>query len=94
MNTDPTIQEMREFLYTICPKLTDVFFQGSDGLNFDVEASIWWFSNNYHSGQFSNLYKALCQSEFKPSPLHNSIKDEQSDVAEMLYEELVKQFGN
>jgi hypothetical protein len=55
---DPTHQEMFDFLAKTCA--------GSEDIRFDIEEAIYWFACHYHSGQWSNLYAALCQSEFKP----------------------------
>lgn len=31
-----------------------------------AEEAIFWFANDYYSGQASNLYAAVCASAFKP----------------------------
>jgi hypothetical protein len=41
----------------------------SDDFKFDVEAAIYYFSEQYHEGQWSNLYSILSQSEYNPGRL-------------------------
>ncbi len=36
---------------------------------FDVAEAIYAYCSMHHSGQSSELYKILCQSEFKPGPM-------------------------
>jgi len=58
---------------------------------FDICAAWYWFAYDYHSGQFSKLYKVLgrlINMGFKISPLHNSIQDENFN-AKNIYEALV-----
>lgn len=54
---------------------------------FEVEAAIYWLACDYHGGQWSNLYAALCASPFRPSCLHHEVADE-GDGAEYLYRHL------
>ena len=55
---DPTHAEMYAFLTSqAC---------GEEDIRFDLEEAIYWFANDWHGGQSSNLYSALCQSEFHP----------------------------
>lgn len=58
---DPTIEEMREYLVSIYGDYKEN--------EFDIEAAIYWFSSLYHSGQWSNLYRALSTSEYRPGSL-------------------------
>jgi hypothetical protein len=51
--TDPTIEEMRAVL--------------SDAEEWNREQAIYWFASDHHSGQWSNLYAALCATEYQPS---------------------------
>lgn len=52
---------------------------------FDREEAIYWFAANYHGGQASNLYRALCNSPYSPGPLTYG-PDESS---QLLYDDLV-----
>lgn len=64
---------------------------GPEANDFDIEAAIYWFANDYHGGQDTELYSILSTSKFKPGPTHRSVKDE-GETAEMMYEELEKKF--
>jgi hypothetical protein len=61
--------------------------------NFDIEAAIYWFASDWYDGQFSDLYKILSTSDFKPSPLHRSVKDE-GEGAKDMYDALVDKYEN
>lgn len=80
---DPSKEEMQEFLRTK--------YRTED--DFDIEAAIYWFANGYHGGQNSNLYSALSTSEFRPSPMSKGIEDEESEMATMMYQDLVDNYG-
>jgi hypothetical protein len=57
---DPTKAEMLAFL-------EETF--GSEIDDFDREEAIYWFAYEWHGGQWSNLYSALCTSPYTPSPI-------------------------
>jgi hypothetical protein len=65
---------------------------GSDADDFDIEAAIYWYANDNHEGQASDLYSILSTSKFHPSPLHNSAKDE-GELAGDMYKALTKKYG-
>jgi len=65
---------------------------GADVEDFDMEAAIYWYANDYHGGQASDLYSILSTSEFKPGPTHHGVKDE-GDMAEKMYKNLEKEYG-
>ena len=46
---------------------------------FSRESAIYWFANYWHSGQFSDLYKIVSQSEYNPSILSKNAKDDLKD---------------
>ena len=79
---DPSADDMREHLRSS---------YGDNVEDFDIEAAIYWFAYDYHEGQGSHLYNALCNSEYKPGRLMSSAKDE-GDMVEILYEELEANF--
>ena len=54
---------------------------------FDVEAAIYWLASDYHGGQWSNLYAALCASPYRPGRCHREVADE-GDTAAWLYAHL------
>jgi hypothetical protein len=57
--TDPTIEELRAMLIERCP----------DADEFDREQAIYWFSADFHGGQWSELYAALCASPYRPGAI-------------------------
>ena len=79
---DPSAEDMREHLRGS---------YGDDFEDFDIEAAIYWFAHDYHNGQGSQLYRALCNSEYKPGRLISSYVDEGHMVA-LLYEDLEDEF--
>ena len=89
--TDPTKEEMVDFLTNKFQGLVDPM--ETDGNAFDIAAAIYWFANDYHGGQNSNLYSALSTSDYRPGPMHKSIEDDESETATMMYQELVNQYG-
>jgi hypothetical protein len=81
---DPTANEMRAYLAERQP------WDGETDPDIDVEEAIYWFAADHHGGQGSNLYSALSQSPYKPSPTHNGCSDELSCD---MYEDLVDKFA-
>jgi hypothetical protein len=71
---DPTYLE----LLTFCECLDDL----------TVAEAIYWFACNFHDGQWSNLYKAISECGYKPSPLHSGPTGD----AIALYDDLVEHF--
>ena len=74
---DPTYEEMETFLKTL---------KIYDASEFDIACSIYWFSSQWHSGQWSNLYSALSTSPYKPGSCETVPSNE--TVEGMLLEEL------
>ncbi|NBW20063.1 MAG: hypothetical protein EBR82_70040 [Caulobacteraceae bacterium] len=68
--TDPTRAEMRRALVKAF-RAPQWERGGWDRVawKFDVEAAIYWFSNEWNGGQWSNLYAALSTSLYRPGPL-------------------------
>jgi hypothetical protein len=60
-----------------------------DEIDFDVEAAIYWYVNDFHTGQWSELYSILSTSDFKPCILHDSIVDE-GEIAVSMYNSLIE----
>lgn len=81
-NFDPTHNEMCEHLYNTFGRETDVF---------DVETAVYWFASDWHGGQWTNLYKALCVSDYRPGRMVNGVEDE-SEISMDLYKELEAEF--
>lgn len=80
---DPTREEMLAWF-------ADQPF-ASETDEFDREEAIYWFASDYHGGQWSNLYSALCQSPYQAGAISNGC--EPDSMAEMLYLELVADFA-
>lgn len=81
---DPTHDEMME-------ALKDTIAMLGDGAEDEAEVAIYWFANDWHGGQWSNLYSALSTSVYSPGPI--STLESEGDVATMLYEELEQTFA-
>jgi hypothetical protein len=64
---------------------------GREADEFDMEEAIYWFSNDYHGGQSSNLYSALSTSEYRPGRMSNG--PEEGSMGEMIYGDLVDTFS-
>ncbi len=77
---DPSRDDMLTFLATV------PFASEYDEL--DREEAIYWFANDWHGGQSSNLYSALSTSEFHPSPIAQGPEES----AKMLCEYLETEF--
>lgn len=58
----------------------------------DVESAIYWYANHYHSGQWSNLYAAICESPYSPG-LSECAPDVDS-MADMLYSALESEYAH
>jgi len=80
---DPTREEMLEFLRGQLG--TEEGFEG------DAEAAMYWFANNYHGGQDSNLYSVLSTSDFSPGPIARGPEKESTE--EDMYNLLVDEFA-
>lgn len=78
---DPTFQEMREYLAAL------PFDDERDA--FDIECAIYWYSADYHGGQWTNLYSALSMSEYRPGAMESG----PDSVAAILYAALEDEFG-
>ena len=78
--SDPTAEEMREFLRSkyLAPSTHE----------FDIEEAIYWFASDYHGGQWTNLYKAIYASQYRPGPMTRGPED----VGKMMYEDLEEKF--
>lgn len=64
--------------------------ENSDEMHMDIESAIYWFANDYHNGQDSELYSVLNTSKYKPGRSYKSVDDEDENVNDM-YNFLVNQ---
>ena len=74
--SDPTRDEMLTAL------------AGAD--EFDIEAAIYWFANDWHGGQWSNLCSALSTSPYRPALSESGCPEEALDC----YDTLMVSFVN
>ena len=56
---------------------------------FDIEAAIYWFANDWHGGQWSNLYSALSTSPYRPALSESGCPDEAMDCYDVLMSSFV-----
>ena len=81
MTQDPTRDDMLTFLCGFYPYEAD---------QFDREEAMYWFANDWHGGQWSNLYSALSTSPYRPGALSSG--PEEGGMAEMMYQELEAEY--
>lgn len=85
-NFDPDISELREFIANKFSNLLE-----RETLQTDGEIAIYWFASEYHSGQSSNLYKALCTIDYNPGRMINNVLDE-NEIVCMIFNFLVEKY--
>jgi hypothetical protein len=81
---------MMEYLKNQYKGLEDV---NSKDFLFDMEAAIYHFATDYHSGQSSELYSILSTSDYRPGMMSRGIESE-SETVKMLYKSLEEKFKN
>lgn len=64
---------------------------GEEVCEFDIEAAIYWFASDYHSGQWSDLYSILSTSEYRPGRMETSAFHA-GEMVQMAYDVLKEQF--
>lgn len=64
---------------------------GQEADDFDIEAAIYWFANDYYDGQTSTLYSILSTSQYRPGASIGSVEEEPESV-KMLYKSLEEKF--
>lgn len=88
---DPTKEEMVKFLND---KYKGHIDYTDEEIQFPIEAAIYWYAYNYHSGQNSNLYSALSTSKYQPSRMLKNIDDIDDDVTQEMYSYLQTHYGD
>ena len=83
MTPDPTLDEMQEFL------LGHPYAAEADA--FDVAQAIYWFCSDWHGGQWSNLYAALCGVGYTPGDCENGC--EPDGMSTFMYEALEAEYA-
>ena len=66
---DPTRDELLSFLQAHADSID------AEACAFDVEEAAYWLASDFHGGQWSNLYAALCASPFSPGPIATGLPD-------------------
>ena len=59
-NSDPTYEQMVSYIKSVF---------GDDVDEFDLNGGIYYFASHYYDGQFSNLYRAMNQTGYKPGAM-------------------------
>lgn len=90
---DPTRETMLERLQATFAGSLGHGIDDDNQDEFDLESAVYWFASDYHTGQWSNLYRALSSSPYTPSPLAKGI-DSESELAQEIYFFLVREFYN
>lgn len=99
---DPTRREMIAFLSNqdleslpedpaeLKAVIREVLERDADGEHASIEVAIYWYALLNHGGQASNLYAALCASEYKPGPITKM--DSEGPVVAEFYKQLCKEY--
>jgi hypothetical protein len=85
---DPTKSEMLQYLKKAFHGLLDV--ESDDAFGYDAEIAMYWYASDYHSGQDSNLYGVLCNSDYSPN---GHTYENEDDSVHLLYDALEGEFG-
>ena len=80
---DPTFEEMKSFL-------SGPSFKIWEASEFDIACAIYWFSTNWHSGQWSNLYSAISLCGYRPGIM----EDGPFDIGMELYIALESEYSD
>lgn len=83
MNKDPYASELLEEGLAIAGHI-------GAGEHHVVEAA-WWFASNFHSGQGSNLYRALTALDYRPGATKSG--PEKGSLVEAIYDGLCQEFA-
>ena len=83
MNKDPYASELLEEGFAIAGHT-------GAGEHHVVEAA-WWFASNFHSGQGSNLYRALTELDYRPGATRSG--PEKGSLVEAIYDGLCQEFA-
>lgn len=89
-SADVIKREMKNYLRNKWKGLEDV---NSKEFDDDMEIAIHWFSQDHHSGQWSDLYSISSTSPYRPSILSKGIKSEDETV-QMLYNDLEEKYAH
>jgi hypothetical protein len=70
---DPTREQMLAACADMCESTVDALLESEEA--FCCEQAIYWFANDWHAGQASNLYGALCASPYSPGRFESGPED-------------------
>jgi hypothetical protein len=76
-----THEEMVAYLREVMPEAED----------FDIEQAIYWYCADNHAGQWSDLYRVLCESEYTPGYFERGCDPD--DMSGHCYDALVARAG-
>jgi hypothetical protein len=85
-NTDPTREEMIEYLQHVYSGLLD-----RSSFDDAVEPAMYWFANFNHGGQSSNLYSVLSTSPYNPGRMENETRPD--TIERDMFDALTREFG-
>ena len=88
MSLDPTLEEMETFLRQKTTGLIDWREFSSETL---ARIAIHYFASHNYSGQFSNLYQAICRIDYKPCN-EMDLEDEPDDEVHFMYSLLTNKY--
>lgn len=78
LSRDPNKEELVRF----CENYRDSLDTMSDDeWEFSLESALYYFASMNHGGQWSNLYKVLCNSHYSPGRMENFEKWSENDFA-------------
>jgi hypothetical protein len=87
---DPTREDMLAHLASVIDEHPHGVREENQA--WDIEEAIYWFASDWHGGQGTNLYEALCASLFTPSPMASYIASD--SYAGLLYDELEMRYAS
>ena len=70
----------KEEILAVIPEI----FKNEDGFEIEVEVGMYWFAREFYKGQTSNLYKVMCNSQYRPGLAQFSVVGEGA-LAEEIY---------
>lgn len=79
-------KDLKEKFFKKFKGLLDAKSVEDEELNFSLESALYWFGNDYHSGQSDIWYAVMSSSEYRPGRSDGSIEDTEDNTAEMFYD--------
>jgi hypothetical protein len=63
-------------VFTVFDLVQELLDKGENEMAFSIAEGLYWFCNDWHPGQSSDLYLTQCRLHFKPSPMARGPEDE------------------